>query len=146
LGADDIIDPSSIDLSEKVSELVGTCPMICAPNLTSTVLEVAFECTGALPVVEQLFYIAREGAKIVLVASYEDNINLNLNMIMGKGLRVLGSYAYSGNELAESLEMIRSGKVNRRPLISHEFSLDDAKEAFETQLITDKSIKVIVKP
>ena len=65
---------------------------------------------------------------------------------MGKGLRVLGSVAYGPEELAGALELIRSRKVDRKPLISHKFSLDKAKEAFETQLKVKESIKVLVKP
>jgi len=152
LGADDIIDPSTTDLSQKVSELVGTWPMMYSPGQTTSALDIALDCVGSLvgstrtPVIEQLFNIVREGAKVVLVGTHEDKLTLDLNVIMGKGLRVLGSVAYGPDELAESLEMIRSGKIDRKSLISHEFSLNDAKEAFETQLITNKSIKVLLKP
>ena len=101
---------------------------------------------AGIPVLDQLLNIVREGAKVVLVAAYEENVSLNPNYIMGKGLRVLGSVAYGPEELAGALELIRSRKVDRKPLISHEFSLNEAKEAFETQLMTNKAIKVIFKP
>ena len=152
LGADFVIDPSTGDLSKQVTELVGTAPMMFSPGQTTSALDIAMDCVGTTagsnrtPVIEQLLNIVREGAKVVLVGTHEDKVTLDLNVIMGKGLRVLGSVAYGPDELAESLEMIRSGKVKRKPLISHEFSLNEAKEAFETQLMANKSIKVLLKP
>jgi threonine dehydrogenase-like Zn-dependent dehydrogenase len=152
LGADDIIDPSAVDLTKQIEQLVGTWPMMYSPGQTTSALDIALDCVGSFvgstrtPVIEQLFNIVREGAKVVLVGTHEDKLTLDLNVIMGKGLKVLGSVAYGPDELSESLEMIRSGKVDRKALISHQFSLNDAKEAFETQLISNKSIKVILKP
>ena len=152
LGADDIIDPSTTDLSEQVKQLVGTWPMMYSPGQITSALDIALDCVGSTvgstrtPVIEQLFNIVRESAKVVLVGTHEDKVTLDLNVIMGKGLRVLGSVAYGPEELAGALELIRSRKVDRKPLISHEFSLNEAKEAFETQLMANKSIKVILKP
>lgn len=152
LGADDVIDPSTGDLSEQVKQLVGTAPMMFSPGQTTSALDIAMDCVGSTvgstrtPVIEQLFNIVREGAKVVLVGTHEDKVTLDLNVIMGKGLRVLGSVAYGPDELAESLEMMRSGKVERKHLISHEFSLNEAKQAFETQLMAHKAIKVLIKP
>jgi len=152
LGADDVIDPTTVDLSEQVTQLVGTWPMMFSPGQTTSALDIAMDCVGTtvgstrIPVIAQLLGIVRENAKVVLVGTHEDKVTLDLNVIMGKGLRVLGSVAYGPDELAESLEMMRSGKVNRKPLISHEFSLNEAKEAFETQLMAHKAIKVLLKP
>ena len=151
LGADIVIDPTAGDLYEQVTQIVGTVPTMYSTARTPA-LEIAIDCVGraqgaaGIPVLDQLLNIVREGAKVVLVAAYEENVSLNPNYIMGKGLRVLGSVAYGPEELAGALELIRSRKVDRKPLISHQFSLDKAKEAFETQLKVKESIKVLVKP
>jgi len=42
--------------------------------------------------------------------------------------------------------VLAHGKVNVKPLISHEFSLDNIMEAFEVQTKADQSIKVLTKP
>ena len=42
--------------------------------------------------------------------------------------------------------MIRSGKVDRKPLVTREFPLDEAKKAFETQLQYEEAIKIVLKP
>jgi threonine dehydrogenase-like Zn-dependent dehydrogenase len=44
------------------------------------------------------------------------------------------------------MELIASGKVKVKPLISHELPLDEIMQAFETQTKAAESVKVIVKP
>ena len=41
---------------------------------------------------------------------------------------------------------MQTGKVDRDIIISHEFSLDQAMEAFETQMTVEDSVKVLVNP
>jgi len=44
------------------------------------------------------------------------------------------------------IDLITSGKVKLRPLITHEFGLDEIREAFETQARPAQSVKVLIKP
>jgi threonine dehydrogenase-like Zn-dependent dehydrogenase len=41
---------------------------------------------------------------------------------------------------------MRTGQVRTKDLITHQFPLDNIKEAFEAQLDSDKAIKVLIKP
>lgn len=41
---------------------------------------------------------------------------------------------------------VRTEEVDRRPLISHEFPIEQAKEAYETGLSSGESVKVLIKP
>jgi threonine dehydrogenase-like Zn-dependent dehydrogenase len=45
-----------------------------------------------------------------------------------------------------ALDLVRLGQVRTRDLITHEFTLNNAKEAFETQLNSDEAIKVLIRP
>ena len=42
--------------------------------------------------------------------------------------------------------LINSGEIDRKLLISHTFSLQDAREAYETQLREEDAIKVLLTP
>ena len=44
------------------------------------------------------------------------------------------------------MELLASDKIDRRQLISHEFPLEKASEAYETQLNAEQAIKVLLKP
>ena len=43
------------------------------------------------------------------------------------------------------IELMKSGKVHSKPLISHVFPLEKVKEAFDTQLKVADAVKVLVK-
>ena len=47
---------------------------------------------------------------------------------------------------AHCIELMRSKKIDREGLISHEFPLDQAAEAFETSCTIENSIKVLINP
>jgi threonine dehydrogenase-like Zn-dependent dehydrogenase len=51
-----------------------------------------------------------------------------------------------GQKWDMALDMVSSGKVNTKKLITHQFPLDSIQEAFKAQLDAEKAIKVIVKP
>lgn len=51
-----------------------------------------------------------------------------------------------GNPILQAIDMLASGKVKVKPLISHEFPLEKSKEAFETQMRAGESVKVLTKP
>jgi threonine dehydrogenase-like Zn-dependent dehydrogenase len=42
--------------------------------------------------------------------------------------------------------MMGSGDIDRKPLITHQFPLDRAREAYETQLKADEAVKVMINP
>ena len=44
------------------------------------------------------------------------------------------------------IELVRSGKIDREPLVSHAFPLDQAPEAFATQAKPGAAIKTLIKP
>jgi L-idonate 5-dehydrogenase len=48
--------------------------------------------------------------------------------------------------LVQAARLIDSGKIDRKPLISHTFSLEDAGKAYETQLQEEEAIKVVLTP
>ena len=56
---------------------------------------------------------------------------------------MIGCYAGS---FPLAIELLETKKVNTKPLITGEYPLDSAAEAFEAQLDTGNSIKVLIKP
>ena len=48
--------------------------------------------------------------------------------------------------MKKSIKLLENKQVDRSKIISHEFSVDKAKDAFETQCNTNESVKVLIKP
>lgn len=86
----------------------------------------------------------------MLVGLFEQEISFNVNRIIHKRLKLVSSFnpgrRPAPEEISDCMDLIASGKVKVRPLISHEFPLDEIMDAFETQTRASESVKVIVKP
>jgi threonine dehydrogenase-like Zn-dependent dehydrogenase len=87
--------------------------------------------------------ILSDGGKIMLVASYEAAVEWQPTIVMAKGVRMIGCIA---GRLGESLDLMRAGRINTKPLVTHEFPLDRITEAFETQAKPEEAVKVVIKP
>ncbi|MEE9202224.1 MAG: zinc-binding dehydrogenase, partial [Dehalococcoidia bacterium] len=109
--------------------------------------DIVLDCAGSASSAQQaLRMVGWEGGKVVLVALYERESVLDLNYVTRKGVRLLGSWGWSPEEFAEALGLVAGGAIDRRPLISHRFSLDRIQDAFEAQTEPEGSVKVLVKP
>lgn len=152
LGADVLINAARQDPYQKVLEITGSTPISFAEDQPAGGVDTVYDCAGATrehagpSTLYQAVLMAKENGKVVLVAVSEKPLEIETNAIMRKGLKVFGSWAWSLDEFAQSLELMRSGKVDRKQLITHEFPLDRAKEAYETQLKAEEAIKVLIKP
>ena len=132
MGADVVINPAEEDPVERVCE--ATSHMWA---------DIVAECAGAPATFQQALEMVRPAGKIMLVGVYEEPIQWEPLIVIGKNVRMIGCL---GAGFAQAIDFLRTGKVDTRPIISHEFPLDKAKEAFETQLKTEEAIKVLIKP
>ena len=144
-GADAVIDFTRGDPVEQVYELVGEQDV---PRLgfRGGNVDAVIDCAGAVNSSQQgLQMLKQEDGRLVLVALFEHPGPLDRNQIVRKHVRLLGSWAWNTADFRQALDLVASGRIDRRPLVSHQFSLDDAAEAFKVQE-AGQAIKVLVKP
>ena len=84
-----------------------------------------------------------DGGRIMMVAVYENMVEWQPTLVMVKGVRMIGCIA---GRLGDALELMRAGKINTQPLITHQFPLDEITEAFEMQARPEEAVKVVIKP
>ena len=145
VGADEVIDFKQGDPVEQMYALVGEQEI---PRLgyRGGNVDAVIDCAGAVNSSQQgLQMLKQENGRLVLVALFEHDGPLDRNMIVRKHVQLLGSWGSTAADLRHALELIGSGKVDRRILVSHEFALDQAAEAFAVQE-KGQAIKVVVKP
>lgn len=106
-----------------------------------------FECAGGGNTFEMAWQITRPSGIVCLVAHYEeDPQKLPLRRMYGKNL-VFKTGGVHANACALTLDLIREGRLDTLPLITHRFALSDALEGyklFENQ--EDGVIKVVLEP
>jgi|TARA_Y100000310_G_scaffold344576_1_gene458085 2-desacetyl-2-hydroxyethyl bacteriochlorophyllide A dehydrogenase len=151
LGAELTFNAGREDAVSKITEITGAGQLSLVDAPVSRVDSV-FDCAGVTrdfsgtSVLEQALSLVTQNGKVIVVAIFEKALQIDHNVIVRKGVQLLGSWAWTQQEFAQSLELISSAKVDRKPLITHEFSLQDASEAYETQLNAAEAIKVVLKP
>jgi len=153
LGVNAVINASREDAYQKAIEFTGEVPVtILQGMMTTPAVDAIFDCVGYIkerpeaPVIQQALMIAREYGRVVVHGAFEAPVTIELMPMVAKHVKVFGSYGFIPPDAIRALELMRDKKVDRMKLISHQFPIEEAKEAFDMQCRVDSSVKVIIKP
>lgn len=103
-----------------------------------------FMTSGADKAIDTALKYVRNGGKILVFSSTpHDETSYPNNEIYYRELTVLGSYSPAPVDLKDSLELLKSGKVNVKG-ISTEYKLDEIQDAFD-DTIGNKILKAYIK-
>jgi L-iditol 2-dehydrogenase len=103
-------------------------------------------CTGAMPAFEAAFrYIDRKGI-IMLFAIPNKNISIPVEDFWRNELAVVSSYGAAPVDLEEALELIKTGEINVKDMITHRVKLVDIQKGFRIAGEAKDSLKVVVVP
>lgn len=135
LGADYAINSREEDLFAKIEEYTG-----------NSGADVVIECVGKNAATEQAFKIAGQGARIVLFGVPSPNAEYPLPLfdVYKKELTIVGSMINPDTH-QRAVNLINSGRLEIKKIITHTFPLAQINEAIITQM-SRESIKVIVHP
>jgi len=92
--------------------------------------DIVFECSGSARVTGDVIRAARPGGCVVLVGLPPDPVPFDISAACARELRIETVFRYA-NVFDRALELIASGKVNLRPLITETFPFDEGIQAFE---------------
>lgn len=144
------VSPRRLELARRFGAITVDTKM---ENLEERVLsmtgmkgvDVTFECAGTPATIKQALSLTKPAGRLCLIAHYAQSAEIDPEAIIGKTLTIHG--IGGGDALfEEAVNLIVQGKIELKPLISHEFPLQRAKEAFEAASKADTSVKVIIKP
>jgi L-iditol 2-dehydrogenase len=137
LGADCVIDISREDLNNAVSELTGGAGA-----------DVVIVATAARAALESSLQVAGVGGRINFFAGLpkeQSIIDIDANIVHYKELVVTGSTGCSTSDCRRAAELVASGEVDLRPLISAQFALRNIAAAL-TEAQGSNTMKVILLP
>ncbi len=102
-------------------------------------------CTGAISAANQAIQCAGPGSTIIFFAVPKPGINIEIpiNDYWRNEVKIMTSYGAAPVDLDESYDWIRFQKIKVEELISHEFPLEQAQEAFNVVCEAAESMKVI---
>lgn len=93
--------------------------------------DVCIECAGHPDALNSCIAAARPGATVVLIGMPpNDTATLNINDMIVREIKLRPIFRYN-NTFPTGVNLLASGKVNLKPLISKRFSLQEVPQAFE---------------
>ena len=120
MGVDVVLDYRKVDIVSEIRRLSGG-------------VEVAIEALGTQPTFESALRVLRPGGTLSSLGVYSGKLEIPYDAF-GAGLadyRIVTTLCPGGKErMRRLLEMVRSGRLDLRPLITHRFPLADIAEAY----------------
>jgi 2-desacetyl-2-hydroxyethyl bacteriochlorophyllide A dehydrogenase len=149
LGAQLTIDARSEDVLTKVKEITGEGHYRWGAQAhgrwsLGAQADVVVEAAGTATTLKQALELVRHGGTVVQIALFEQTVEFDPTIITQKQIRLQG--CAGGERFALAADLVRTGRIRIKPFITHHFPLEQVTEAFETQLRSDVSGKVIVAP
>ena len=119
MGATDTLNPKSVNVPDAVREMTG-----------GRGADVAFECVGyGAPVVSAIMSV-RKGGTVTLVGNLQPNIEIPLQYVVTRQIRLQGSCASNG-EYPQCIDLMARGVIKVAPLISAVAPLADGPSWFD---------------
>jgi L-iditol 2-dehydrogenase len=135
-GADAAIQGSE-DVTGRLSELND-----------GRLADLVIVCTAALPAIQQAVRSIDRGGTLLFFAPTAAGIDVPIPLFdfWRDEISVVTSYAGSGEDLVESIGLIRGRQVRVAEMITHRLPLSEAGRGFELTASGEDSIKVLIDP
>src|SRR4249920_1920841 len=105
-------------------------------------------CTGAMPAIQQAVKSVDRGGTLLFFAPTAAGVDVPIPLFefWRDEINVVTSYAGSGDDLKEALELIRDRKVRVADMVTHRLPLAETGVGFQMTASGQDSIKVIIDP
>ena len=118
LGADETILASGAELTQHILQFTG-----------GRGVDVVLEAVGRNETIAAAIDCVRKGGTVTLIGNISPQVNLPLQKVVSRQIRLQGSCASCG-EYPEAMELIAAGKIKVRPLITAVAPLSDGASWF----------------
>jgi len=148
--------PFRLELGRKMGSDVNLNITDPATNVAKTILDatdgfgvdVVLEMTGSQQAVDDGIKVLRKGGRFSAFGLPSGPIQMDLNGLVFKGARLLG---INGRLMWETwfqmAGLLRSGKLDPSPVITHRIALDDFQKGFDAMDSADRMVgKVVMFP
>lgn len=132
-GADVVVDAAVEDALPVVSQVTS-----------GKGADIVFEVAGTTDAFLQSLQMVHRGGKVDIIGLYQEPITWDPFFVVTSDITIIGCGLRF--DLPGAVELLESGKVDTRPLVTHQFPLGKIKEAFDTQAGVAEAIKVLVNP
>lgn len=134
LNADIIINPIDENLEEIIKK-----------ETNGYGCDVVILCIGVPTIVNQAFKLAKRNGTVMLFAGFPEKVECNIspNLIHYSEIKVTGSSAYTRIDYHEAANLVNTGQINIKPLITHRYPIEKFQAAYEL-VKSGKGLKVCI--
>lgn len=133
-GADFVINAEKEDVVKKVMEITDGLGV-----------DNSIEIVGHEHTVKQAISSTARGGTVVVVGLMQQLMELDMIEIVTKENKLEGHYGYTSFEYGTALQLMTSGSIDVKPLLSKTVSLDRIVEGFEA-MAAQKAMKFVINP
>ena len=146
------IDETRLTLGELLGAdeaLRGTGGLIAAETMKRTGgvgADVVFDAVGRTKTVAESIDSVRKGGTVTLIGNIAPDVTLPLQKVVSRQIRLQGSAASSG-EYPRAMELMASGRIQVRPLITAVAPLEEGPRWFERLHAQEPNLmKIVLSP
>ncbi|HEY7352691.1 MAG TPA: galactitol-1-phosphate 5-dehydrogenase [Terriglobales bacterium] len=145
------VDPTRLKLSQSLG---ATVTLLSGPNFASEIskltngtgVDVAMEAVGITSTIATAINTTRKGGSVVLVGNVTPEVTIPLQVVVSRQIRLQGSCASCG-EYPRAIELMSTGKINVKPLITAVAPLEEGPRWFERLYAHEPNLmKVVLTP
>lgn len=107
--------------------------------------DVTFECSGSEAAFALALQVTRKRGRIVQIGLFGHGISADVDQIVYRDLRVSGSFTSSLDSWSQALDLLSTGKVQTRKLVTNIYTLEEWDEAFRVAS-NGEAVKVVFQP
>jgi len=134
-GATETLNPKVADVPARIAELTG-----------GHGADVALEAVGASGPIKSAIQSVRKGGAVTLVGNVSPTVEIPLQVIVSRQIRLQGSCASNG-EYPECIDLLSRGLIQVAPIISAKAPLEEGAQWFERLYKNDSNLmKVVLQP
>ncbi len=134
-GATDTLNPKNADVPARVAEMTA-----------GHGADVALEAVGASGPIKTAIQSVRKGGSVTLVGNVSPNVEIPLQMVVSRQIRLQGSCASNG-EYPECIDLLSRGLIQVAPIISALAPLEEGAQWFQKLYQGDSNLmKVVLQP
>lgn len=130
-------------VSQRESPADAAARIIEATDLGSGA-DIVIDASGAEPCIQAAISVVRVGGTYVQGGMGKAEITFPITAMCTKELNVKGSFRYGSGDYALAVELITSGRVNVKELITGQVKFRDAEQAF-SDVKASKGIKMLIE-
>ncbi len=157
MGAGRVVATDIVDYRLKAAQKFGADAAIRADDDVPARLrevndgrlaDLVIVCTGATSAIAQALQSVEKGGTVLFFAPAKPGVTIPIELydMWTRDITIINSYAGSPADIGAALELLRTGRLQVRQMITHRLSLAETGRGFQLVADAQDSIKVIIEP